>query len=313
MENLIAVYEKIDISSDQHQGTEGRNEEVDPDYHFYYNEMNDCSYYTEDKFNTNMFEGNLSIIHFNIRSLYANYDQMQDYLSSFDKPFNIIAVSEIWINEHKKGMDFHLEGYNLECKNRINRSGGGVALFIDVNINYTIQESMSKVVDNIMECVTIGQETHSSGSGEMVPEINLPDDMDGSVERTTHRVLDSPDDFEMEDRRTRLSEAHDVSDCVSEPFESASDIRSDQRMQDSDVPPAISGRHSAEPQPVVTEHEDVATDALTVYTQPRGFENTAARTGRGRAINPLKRLICEINEQVLDTPESTVRLFYFFN
>ena len=132
MENLIAVYEKIDISSDQHQG-----------------------YYTEDKSNTNMFEGNLSIIHFNIRSLYANFDQMQDYLSSFDKPFNIIAVSEIWIIEHKKGMDFHLEGYNLECKNRINRSGGGVALFIDVNINYTIQESMSKVVDNIMECVTI--------------------------------------------------------------------------------------------------------------------------------------------------------------
>ena len=64
-------------------------------------------------------------------------------------------MSETWINEHKKGMDFHLEGYNLECKNRINRSGGGVALFIDVNINYTIQESMSKVVDNIMECVTI--------------------------------------------------------------------------------------------------------------------------------------------------------------
>ena len=49
-----------------------KNEEVHPDYHFYYNEINDCSYYTEDKFNTNMFEGNLSIIHFNIRSLYAN-------------------------------------------------------------------------------------------------------------------------------------------------------------------------------------------------------------------------------------------------
>ena len=52
-------------------------------------------------------------------------------------------------------MDFHLEGCNLECENRINRSAGGVALFIDVNINYTIQESMSKVLANVMECVAI--------------------------------------------------------------------------------------------------------------------------------------------------------------
>ena len=170
-----------------------------------------------------------------------------------------------------------------------------------------------------------GQETHTRGSsevvpevnspeevdhsGEVVPEVNLPDESDGSVDQTAHWVLASPGDFRMEDRQTRLSEAHDVSDCVSEPLESASDIRSDQRMQDSDVSPATNGPHDAEPQPVVTTQEDVATDALTVCTQPPGFENTAARTRQDRAINSAKRFICEMNEQVPDTPWSTVSSF----
>jgi hypothetical protein len=45
-------------------------------------------------------------------------------------------------------------------------------------------------------------------SEEMVPEVNLPDEIDGSVDRTVNWVLASPDDFEMEDQQTRLHEAH---------------------------------------------------------------------------------------------------------
>ena len=189
-----------------------------------------------------------------------------------------------------------------------------------------------------------GEDTHTRGSGEVVPEVspseevdhrgevvpevnpvvevdvsegmvpkvNLPGEIDGSVDRTVHWVLSSPDDSELEDRQTGLSEGHDVSDWVSEPFDSASVIGSDRRLEDSDVPPIINGRHSAELHPVVIAHEEVSTDALPVCTQPLGFEDTVARTRRGRAVNPPERLICEMNEQVLDTSESTVNSFIYF-
>ena len=52
----------------------------------------------------------------------------------------------------------------------------------------------------------------------MVPKVNLPGEIDGSVDRTVHWVLSSPDDSELEDRQTGLSEGHDVSDWV--PFHS---------------------------------------------------------------------------------------------
>ena len=145
----------------------------------------------------------------------------------------------------------------------------------------------------------------------MVPKVNLPGEIDGSVDRTVHWVLSSPDDSELEDRQTGLSEGHDVSDWVSEPFDSASVIGSDRSLEDSDVPPIINCRHSAELHPVVIAHEEVSTDALPVCTQPLGFEDTVARTRRGRAVNPPERLICEMNEQVLDTSESTVNSFIY--
>ncbi|CAL8282342.1 unnamed protein product [Boreogadus saida] len=96
----------------------------------------------------------------------------------------------------------------------------------------------------------------------MVPKVNLPGEIDGSVDRTVHWVLSSPDDSELEDRQTGLSEGHDVSDWVSEPFHSASVIGSDRRLEDSDVPPIINGRHSAELHPVVIAHEEADQEML---------------------------------------------------
>ena len=103
----------------------------------------------------------------------------------------------------------------------------------------------------------------------------------------------------------RLSEAHDVSDCVSELFDSASGVMSEVRKQSSDVPSANSDPPDVESQQVVPTYEDTGPDELAVCIQ----ENTVARTRRGRVINPPKRLICEMNEQVLDTSESTVNSF----
>lgn len=88
-------------------------------------------------------DDSLTIIHFDSRSLYTELRKIKNYLSDFKK-FNVIAVSETW-----------LEGYRLFTTNRDGKLGGGVALYIDTSLRCGIVKSMSKVIENVLECITI--------------------------------------------------------------------------------------------------------------------------------------------------------------
>ena len=127
----------------------------DPDNHFYKNNNNNTyEYYTDDQFNINVkMENALSIIHFNSRSLYKNFSKTKEYLSKLQK-FNIIAISETWL-DGEKASDMGLDGYELFTMNRVNKKGGGVALYVDEALRCSQIESMSSTIDNVLECVTI--------------------------------------------------------------------------------------------------------------------------------------------------------------
>lgn len=131
------------------------DQDLDPDNNFYYSTDINCNYYTHEHFNKTVEgHGNLSILHINSRSLYANFCNIKDYLQQFPEPFKIIAISETWINE-VKGADFVLDGYDFKHVSRQNKTGGGVAFFVDNTIQYKVLEEMTMVVNNILECITI--------------------------------------------------------------------------------------------------------------------------------------------------------------
>jgi len=69
------------------------------------NEICDISkYYTDYEFNLNVnSRDSLSLVHFNIRSLYANFNKMKDYITTFTRRFKI-SLSETWIS-NEKGVD----------------------------------------------------------------------------------------------------------------------------------------------------------------------------------------------------------------
>lgn len=136
-------YKNHDIESD-----------IDPDNNLLSSDIN-CNYYSTDHCNSNLIiKGKFSIIHFNSRSMYTNYNEIQDYLQTFKYPFSVIAISETWFNENK-GINFEMEDYDLTYTNRQNKMGGGVALYVHKTIKYSILQSMSIAVDNVMECLTI--------------------------------------------------------------------------------------------------------------------------------------------------------------
>lgn len=129
--------------------------DIDPDNNFLSSANITCKYYTNAQYNTNLItKGKLPIIHFNSRSMYSNYSEIRDYLESFVHPFSVIQISETWFNDDK-GINFAINDYDLNYINRQNKTGGGVALYVHKTIHFSIVNSLSIALDNVMECVTI--------------------------------------------------------------------------------------------------------------------------------------------------------------
>ena len=72
-----------------------------------------------------------SIIHFNARSMSANFNKLKSVLSSFDFMFDVNAVTETWLTDDDLDC-FHMDDYDDIHTCRSNRGGGGVALYINI-------------------------------------------------------------------------------------------------------------------------------------------------------------------------------------
>ena len=76
-------------------------------------------------------------MHLNIRSIPSNLTKLVQYLSNLNVNFDIIGISETWLNETYKD-SFNLNGYNYVPLVRQDRIHGGVSLFISASISYRI-------------------------------------------------------------------------------------------------------------------------------------------------------------------------------
>lgn len=148
----IIHYEEMELET--YHNTTDRLTEMDPDT-FLYPIINNCNYFTQEQYKSMVHsEGKLSIIHFNSRSMYRQFDSIKDYFQLFTHPFNVIAISETWFNL-ERGIHFSLEGSELLYKNRNNKTAGGVALYIHRSLKFNIVQDMTIAIDELMECIII--------------------------------------------------------------------------------------------------------------------------------------------------------------
>lgn len=142
------------------------NTDIDPDNNFLAPIMNDCNYFTHEQYvNSVNPVGKLSIIHFNSRSMYKNFNSIKQYLQQFTHPFSIIAITETWLNIDK-GTDFCLDDYELCYMKRGKKMGGGVVLYIHKSIQFTVLKEMTCAIDEIMECLTV--EIHNKNKRNII-------------------------------------------------------------------------------------------------------------------------------------------------
>ena len=84
------------------------------------NILPNCKYYsTQDftaSFGSNAKSG-LSVIHFNARSLSSSLNLVSNFLTEFNLNFDIIAISETWLNTQIEG-DYNIKGYDAYHKVR---------------------------------------------------------------------------------------------------------------------------------------------------------------------------------------------------
>ena len=77
---------------------------IDTECLLYHDLPTHCKYYTLAQFSTNFSiasnnrPNKLSVIHFNARSLKANVSKIKDTIRSMEYTFQIIAISETWLN-----------------------------------------------------------------------------------------------------------------------------------------------------------------------------------------------------------------------
>ena len=83
----------------------------------------------------------LSVFHLKIRSIPANLTQFRAHLDTLSMNFKIIALSETAINSHHPY--YNIPGYSIEQNFRPKRKGGGVALYIDSNLQYKVRNYLN--------------------------------------------------------------------------------------------------------------------------------------------------------------------------
>ena len=157
--NLAHIYkDSLDFEFKPFDYTEFRSSDfegdIDPENHFFNQIDLDCKYFTESQLNHSITKENgLSIIHFNCRSLNANFKKIEEFILNNGYSFDVIACSETWLKKDSSIPE--LEGYNFVHQPRNNSNGGGVALYISNQLNYKSLDKCTIVVNDVLECLAV--------------------------------------------------------------------------------------------------------------------------------------------------------------
>ena len=78
-----------------------------------------------------------SILHLNARSLPKNLDQLNLMLKNIQRPFSVLGVSETWVTDSTSEL-VSITGYNFVSNHRKSKTGGGVGIYLQNDIEYKI-------------------------------------------------------------------------------------------------------------------------------------------------------------------------------
>lgn len=95
----------------------------------------------------------LNVLHINCRSLNKNFESIKYLLSSLPHSLTAVGVTETWLTDIYHD-SYILPGYNFIAKSRLEKSGGGVGIFLSDIFVYKERTDLSRMCPFI-ECLII--------------------------------------------------------------------------------------------------------------------------------------------------------------
>jgi len=155
-------------------------EDLDPDMNYYNMLLNNpVNYYETGNLNpqipTPVLFTPQFFMHINARSLSKNVNNLTTELSLLSNKPSIIAISETWATSDNDIVP--IEGYSCIMKSRKNKTGGGVALYIQnqIELKYKIRPDLN--IDDICDSLFI-QITNNKLKNIIIGVIYKPPDID---------------------------------------------------------------------------------------------------------------------------------------
>ena len=108
-------------------------------------------YYTQNQFvNDSRLFGikDLNFLHLNIRSANKNFEQLSLILDNINTDSFVIGLTETWFTDEPHSL-YSLSRHNLVFNNRVNRRGGGVALYVPTHLHYTVLNELNKMSQTV--------------------------------------------------------------------------------------------------------------------------------------------------------------------
>ena len=135
------------------------------------NKINKSEYYSEEEFNikfgnndvfTSVKKDFLDILHINCRSIRSKFNEICNFVLNLKCNFDVLAMSETWLNE-KDNLDlYNIDGYKMCNCNRGKKQGGGVVLFVKDTYESKIESKLSYALHEDLEVVTVTVTSNST-------------------------------------------------------------------------------------------------------------------------------------------------------
>ena len=113
------------------------------------------SYLSQSKFISNINSGcknDLLLLHYNVRSLNKNFDQLVFFLDQLKTESSVIGISETWLKDTPSF--FSIDGFSFVTNSRTEKRGGGVGLYISSGLSYAVKEEFN-VISNSIESIFV--------------------------------------------------------------------------------------------------------------------------------------------------------------
>ena len=118
------------------------------------------------------------VSHLNLRSIKSNLESFIYCIEGLNLNLPIIGVSETWLTDSNSNL-CNITGHNFTEKHRTEKTGGGVWIFCQISIQYTIRDDLSLFNEYLESiCIEIPSYVFHMGQTRIIGTICRPPGMD---------------------------------------------------------------------------------------------------------------------------------------